>query len=42
MQLSGLRIGNPHSVNLGYTVLIIWGAMSLITIAAAVVALPTS
>ena len=42
MQRSGLRIGNPHSVMLGYLFLIIWGAMAIITIVAASVALPTS
>jgi hypothetical protein len=42
MQRHELRIGNPQNVKLGYTLLTIWGVMGLITIIAAVIALPTS
>jgi hypothetical protein len=38
----GLRIGGSRSITAGLTFLTIWGAMGLITIIAAVVALPTS
>jgi hypothetical protein len=37
----GLRIGSTASVKLGLVMLVIWGVMGLITIIAAVVALPT-
>lgn len=37
-----LRVGSPQSVRLGFALLTIWGVMALITIAAAVVALPAS
>ena len=37
----GLRVGSPESLKIGYTFLAIWGVMGLITIVAAVVALPT-
>lgn len=36
----GFRIGSPSSVKLGLAMLVIWGVMGLITIIAAVVALP--
>lgn len=38
----GLRVGSPESLKVGYIFLAIWGVMGLITIAAAVVALPTT
>lgn len=41
MQRRGHRIGAPASVRIGYTFLTIWGVMGLITIAAALSALPT-
>lgn len=37
-----LRIGSPQGVKQSITFLAIWGAMGLITIAAAIIALPTS
>lgn len=37
----GLRVGSPHNLKIGYTFLAMWGVVGLITIAAAVVALPT-
>jgi hypothetical protein len=42
MQRRGLRIGDPQSMKLGYAFLTIWGVIALVTIAAAVVAFPTS
>jgi hypothetical protein len=42
MQRRGLRIGAPASVRIGLTFLAIWGVMGLITIVAAIVALPTT
>lgn len=42
MQRRDLRIGAAASVQVGYTFLAIWGVMGLITIAAAIVALPTT
>lgn len=42
MQRRGFRIGAESNVKLGYTFLAIWGIMALITIIAAVVALPTT
>ncbi len=42
MQRRGFRVGSPASLKLGYTLLVIWGLMGLMVIAAAVVALPTS
>jgi hypothetical protein len=42
MQRRGFRVGTPLNLKLGYTLLTIWGLMGLITIVAAVVALPTS
>ena len=42
MQRRGFRVGNPLNLKLGYTLLAVWGVMAVITIAAAVVALPTS
>ena len=41
MQRRNLRIGSPGSVTIGLTFLAIWGLMGVITIAAAVAALPT-
>lgn len=41
MQRRNLRIGSPSSVTVGLTFLAIWGLMGVITIAAAVAALPT-
>jgi hypothetical protein len=37
----GFRIGAPASVKVGYTFLAIWGVVGLITIIAAIAALPT-
>ncbi len=42
MQRRGLRIGAPSSVRVGYAALVVWGLVALVTIIAAVVALPTS
>ena len=42
MQRRGLRIGDPQSVKAAFTLLPIWGAAALITIAAAAVALSSS
>ena len=42
LTLRGFRIGAPASVKVGYTFLSIWGVMGLITIIAAIRALPTS
>lgn len=42
MQRSGFRVGTDANLRIGYVMLGVWGAMGLITIAAAVVALPTS
>jgi len=42
LQRRGFRVGSPHNLKLGYAMLVIWGLMGLITIAAAVVALPAS
>ena len=41
LTLRGFRIGAPANVRIGYTFLAIWGVMGLITIVAAIVALPT-
>jgi hypothetical protein len=41
MQRRGFRVGTPLNLTLGYTLLTIWGLMGLITIAAAVMAMPT-
>lgn len=38
----GFRVGNDTNLKLGYLLLAIWGVMGLVTIAAAVIALPTS
>jgi hypothetical protein len=37
----GYRVGTPQGVKVGLTMLAVWGAMGLISIAAAVVALPS-
>lgn len=42
MQRRGFRVGNPVNLKLGYALLVIWGLMGLIMIAAAVIALPTA
>jgi hypothetical protein len=42
MQRRGHRIGALQNVRVGYAFLTVWGIMALITIIAAVVALPTS
>lgn len=42
MERRGFRVGAPKNLKLGYLMLVIWGAMGLITIAAAVIALPVS
>jgi len=42
MQRRGFRVGSAANLKLGYAMLVAWGAMGLITIAAAVVALPAS
>ena len=42
MQRRGLRIGNPLNLKLGYALLSIWGGVGIVTIVAAVVALPTT
>lgn len=42
MRRRGFRIGSAQNVSIGYTFLAIWGVMAVITIVAAVVALPTS
>lgn len=41
MQHRGFRVGSATNLKLGYLMLAVWGVMGLITIAAAVVALPT-
>jgi hypothetical protein len=38
----GFRVGAPQNLKLGYIMLAVWGLMGLITIAAAVIALPAS
>ena len=42
LQQRGFRIGTPQNVAVGYGALVIWGVMGLVTIAAAIVALPAS
>jgi hypothetical protein len=42
MQQRGFRVGAAQNVRLGYLLLAVWGVMGCITIAAAVVALPSS
>lgn len=42
MQQRGYRVGAAQNVKLGYRFLAVWGVMGCITIAAAVVALPSS
>ena len=42
MERRGYRIGALQNVRVGYVFLTVWGVMALITIIAAVVALPTS
>jgi len=42
MQRGGFRIGAHASVKVGYTFLAIWGLMGLVTIVAAIAALPTT
>jgi len=42
MQRRDFRVGAPLNVRLGYALLAVWGAMAVITIVAAIVALPTS
>ncbi len=42
MRRRGSRIGSPRNVTWGFALLLIWGVMALITITAAVLALPTS
>ena len=42
MQHRGYRIGTAQNVRLGYILLTVWGAMGLVTIIAAIVALRTS
>ena len=42
MQRRGFRVGTPDNLTIGYTFLAVWGVMGLITIAAAVAALPTT
>ncbi len=41
MQRLGYRIGSAQNVSIGYAFLLIWGVMAVITVVAAVVALPT-
>jgi hypothetical protein len=41
MQGRGFRIGTAQNVAVGYAFLVIWGVMAVITIVAAIVALPT-
>ncbi|MDX2344595.1 MAG: hypothetical protein QNL12_13115, partial [Acidimicrobiia bacterium] len=41
LERRGFRVGTPQNLKIGYLMLLIWGAMGLITIAAAVIALPT-
>ncbi len=41
LERRGFRVGAPQNLKIGYLMLIVWGAMGLITIAAAVIALPT-
>ena len=41
MTRRGLRVGSPESVRTGMIFLALWGAMALITIARAIVALET-
>ncbi len=40
MSRRGVRLGDPENVTVGYVFLAIWGVMGVITIIAAVVALP--
>jgi hypothetical protein len=40
MQRRGFRIGTPENVRIGYAFLAVWGLMAVITIVAAVIALP--
>ncbi len=42
LQRRGFRIGAAANVRIGYAFLAIWGGMGLITIAAAITALPTT
>ena len=42
MQQRGYRVGAAQNVKLGYLFLAVWGVMGLITVAAAVAALPSS
>jgi hypothetical protein len=42
MQRRGLRIGAPANVKIGLTFLAIWGVMGVVTIVAAIAALPTT
>jgi hypothetical protein len=42
IQQRGYRVGAAQNVKLGYVFLAVWGVMGLITIAAAVAALPSS
>ena len=42
LQRNGFKVGAPRNLQLGYAMLVVWGLMGLITIAAAVIALPTS
>lgn len=39
LQRRGFRVGNPMNLKLAYTLLVVWGIMGLIVIAASVVAL---
>ncbi|HSF87278.1 MAG TPA: hypothetical protein VLG28_16690 [Acidimicrobiia bacterium] len=41
MSRRGIRLGDPQNVTIGYVFFAIWGVMGVITLIAAVVALPT-
>jgi hypothetical protein len=42
LQRHGFRVGSERNLKLGYAMLAAWGLMGLVTIAAAVIALPAS
>ncbi|MDH3225534.1 MAG: hypothetical protein OEM67_00370 [Thermoleophilia bacterium] len=42
MRRRGFRVGSPQNLSVGYTFLGVWGLMGMITIVAAIAALPTS
>lgn len=42
LQRHGFKVGSIQNLRIGYAMLVVWGLMGLITIAAAVIALPTA